>query len=423
MSVLIGTGTGSFGIATLYPASTNPMWVTTADFNTDGKMDIALANYGQQSPAYYGIYVYSGTGTGTFAPARNFGSTIWTVPANPTSIVSDDFNNDAKPDLAMSNYAYNSVSVLNSYIPAAVNCPMPMRIVMMGASGTFGFGASVFDSAYAYRFRRFILDSINGFIDVVNLSHAGYTTYAIQPTGYGAPAAYPVDTTRNITKVLAMNPDAVIINFVTNDAGALFALDTTKNNFLRVTNLLKAANIPFWITTTQPRNYTGDPAATITQKKNLGINMRDTIIKYYPTNYIEAYLGFAAANGDILAMYDCGDNTHLNDAGHRLLFNNAKAKKIPNAVCSIIMGVNSSSLGSEGSNIYPNPSKGIFTIESVQEISQIEIVDVLGKLVLQSNINKMKTEINLTTSPKGIYFVRITASDKTISTMKIVITD
>ena len=73
--------------------------------------------------------------------------------------------------------------------------------------------------------------------------------------------------------------------------------------------------------------------------------------------------------------------------------------------------------------IFPNPSSGIFTVISEEEITSIEIYNVLGE-----NISPLspgtgaggEVEINLSTQPKGIYFVQIN-SEKGSITKKIVI--
>src|SRR6185436_7850087 len=340
ISVLMGTGAGGFSAAVNYATGTTSWLITNADFNTDGKIDLAVANVGSGN-----VSVLLGTGCGNFGAASNFASTVWTLSPNPISLISADFNGDSKPDLAVANNssAYNSLSMLLSYIPAVGSCPAPMRIVLLGASTTFGFGASEFDSAYAYRFRRFIIDSVNCYSEIINLAHAGYTTYAIQPTGYPAPGAYPVDTERNITKAISLNPDGVIFNFTTNDVNALINLDTTKNNFLRATNMLNTLGIPYWVTTTQPRNFTGDPPATIAQKKQMLLDLRDTLIMLYPQNYIESYVGFAAVNGDLLPQYDSGDHTHFNNAGHQLLFERVKDKGIHSSLCCDVLTCSNSS--------------------------------------------------------------------------------
>src|SRR6185312_13445753 len=44
VSILLGNGAGSFGAAANYPVGTFPYTVITADFNGDGNLDLATAN-------------------------------------------------------------------------------------------------------------------------------------------------------------------------------------------------------------------------------------------------------------------------------------------------------------------------------------------------------------------------------------------
>src|SRR5439155_1678058 len=100
--ILLGTGTGSFSSATNFSAGTNPISVAVADFNGDGKVDLAVVN-----AASTNVSILLGTGTGSFSPAANFA-----VGSNPFSVVVGDFNGDGKPDLATANNTSNDVSIL-----------------------------------------------------------------------------------------------------------------------------------------------------------------------------------------------------------------------------------------------------------------------------------------------------------------------
>ena len=81
--------------------------MTVGDFNGDGKPDLAVANTS-------GFYVSTvslllGTGMGTFAPKVDY-----PTGGGPYSVATGDFNGDGKPDLAVANenlYS-NTVSVL-----------------------------------------------------------------------------------------------------------------------------------------------------------------------------------------------------------------------------------------------------------------------------------------------------------------------
>src|SRR5208283_1060890 len=86
-----------------YSTTANPYFVCNADFNNDGETDLATANYGSND-----VSVLLGTGTGSFSTATHF-----TAGTNPYSICSADFNMDGNADLAVANYnGSNSVSIL-----------------------------------------------------------------------------------------------------------------------------------------------------------------------------------------------------------------------------------------------------------------------------------------------------------------------
>lgn len=70
--------------------------------------------------------------------------------------------------------------------------------------------------------------------------------------------------------------------------------------------------------------------------------------------------------------------------------------------------------------VSPNPSSGIFTVTSEQEITAIEIYNVLGEKIFKSEMRDKKYEIDLSAQTKGIYFIKVITGDK-VSTQKIII--
>ncbi|MCD6065756.1 MAG: Alkaline phosphatase [Bacteroidetes bacterium] len=105
VSVLLGTGTGSFNPFVNYISSVGAvcMGITSADFDTDGIIDLAVPNNAQNTAS-----VLIGSGTGTFATGVAF-----LVQTVPLGITQGDFNNDLQPDLAIVNLGSGgSISVL-----------------------------------------------------------------------------------------------------------------------------------------------------------------------------------------------------------------------------------------------------------------------------------------------------------------------
>ena len=102
VSVLLGNGAGGFAAAVNFGAGEGARSITTGDFNADGKIDIATANSGSTST----VSVLLGDGTGGFAAAVNLGTA-----SAVRCVTTGDFNADGKLDLATANSASNNVSL------------------------------------------------------------------------------------------------------------------------------------------------------------------------------------------------------------------------------------------------------------------------------------------------------------------------
>jgi hypothetical protein len=104
IGVFPGNGDGTFGAQTTYAcgADAHHNSVTAADFTGDGKLDLATASsWGSE------VYIFAGNGNGTFASC-----TSSPTASRPLSMTTGDFNKDGRPDLATANDWGISVTVL-----------------------------------------------------------------------------------------------------------------------------------------------------------------------------------------------------------------------------------------------------------------------------------------------------------------------
>ncbi|CAF3375562.1 unnamed protein product [Rotaria socialis] len=105
ISLLFGTENGSFVSRTpLSTASSRPIFVYASDLNNDTAVDIVTVNYGTHS-----ISVFYGYGNGAFSEPDSYSTGY---DSFPLAVVSGDFNNDHKIDLAIANYGTNTVWIL-----------------------------------------------------------------------------------------------------------------------------------------------------------------------------------------------------------------------------------------------------------------------------------------------------------------------
>ena len=103
-----GATTPTFATKVDFTTGSTPRSVSIGDFNGDGKLDLAVANYTNSNNASILLNTTAtGATTPTFNPKVDF-----TTGSGSTSVSIGDFNSDNKPDLAVSNQNGASVSIL-----------------------------------------------------------------------------------------------------------------------------------------------------------------------------------------------------------------------------------------------------------------------------------------------------------------------
>ena len=102
VTVLLGAGDGTFKTSQTLATGSRPSAVVTADFNSDGKLDLAVANSSGSV-----LTMFFGNGDGTFTKAPDVATNT-----TPFWIVVADFNRDGQPDMAVGDLSTGSIAIL-----------------------------------------------------------------------------------------------------------------------------------------------------------------------------------------------------------------------------------------------------------------------------------------------------------------------
>jgi len=105
--ILLGDGAGRFTGSGTYPVGHGPVDVRAADLNGDGMLDLSIANnsrYG--TPGQGDVSILLGNGGGTFRPEIRVSAGPY-----PTATFMADFNGDGKEDLAVTNGGSDDLSI------------------------------------------------------------------------------------------------------------------------------------------------------------------------------------------------------------------------------------------------------------------------------------------------------------------------
>ena len=236
VATLLGNGDGTFQAARYFPAGQNPSSIAAADFNGDGKVDLAAA-----SSVTGTIAVLAGDGDGTLGGPASYGNG-GDSQAVPVSLFALDLNGDGRPDLAVANEGF--VTVPNSSISTLLNtgtgfkpafkAPLPLALI---------------PSYLAYT------DLNNdGYVDLVAVSESASATIVMFGKGDGtfqSPVTYAAGDSAASVAVLSLVSGVSLV--ITPDI---------------VENML-------WFTTVSPRGVLGFPTLNLVGGMPTGVATAD----------------------------------------------------------------------------------------------------------------------------------------------------
>ena len=346
VSVLLGTGTGSFLPATSFWSGFAPASITSADFNGDGFADFATAN-----PQLEQVWVSLGNGAGNFGAASSF-----TVGGYPSSVISADFNGDGKVDLATANGDSNNVSIL-----------------LGNGTGSFATATSFTAGIWSW--------------SDPDANHNGGVATSLITADFNGDSKADLAVAHNDTNIISI--------LLGNGAGSFgpvsnFSVDAKPSP----SQMISA-------------DFNGDGKTDLATA--------NTFIGVFPnlvitSNTLSVLLGNGAGSFGTPTSYTVGDRPNWVISAD---FNGDGKADLAAADTAVSVLLNCTAMGIEKVtdndviNIYPNPGNGNFVIESTNATKQtVQLFDINGRLVFTQSISG-KTMIDASTLNEGVYNISI----------------
>lgn len=388
VSVLLGTGSGSFGAITNFSSlSGYASEILIKDFNNDGNVDLALTN-----PVIDSVSILLGTGTGSFSPAVSYAA-----GSGPVSVTCADFNGDSKPDLAVANGSSNDVSVLIG-------------------TGDGSFVNPVFSAIGSGPYSITTLDfNLDGKIDLASANHASNFVSILLGNGNGSFAAA-------INYTTSTGASDVLSGDFNNDGKADLGIVNDNNNYIGI--LLNCSTTPTCIATVTDSLYQVAPLTwNIVPQYSSQVNNAiwywgdgTSSAGLYPSH---TYSVAGEYNICVTVYTSCGDSTSTcrNDSIYK--YNNTATMVQINVISNITTGVNTEKTYNTFS-IYPNPAKEQITLEFTDASEQtLQIFDLNGKEVLSGNFKSISV-VDIGSLSAGVYTINVKNNNSSL-TQKLVI--
>lgn len=196
------------------------------------------------------------------------------------------------------------------------------RIVMMGSSTAAGTGASAPQFSVFGRLQSY---------------YSTHTWHNVAVPGRTTFQALDVLVSGNIYEALAFNPDIILASYPSNDVANGFTNTATINNLMSLQTIAAANGVEIFFLGTQPRDFPDEARRIQLSTQN------DLILSTFSTKAIDVYPQLVRAGGFIGldVRYVDGNNNpdgiHVNDEGHRRIFDAVVANNIFNNLLPIII--------------------------------------------------------------------------------------
>lgn len=382
VSLVLSTSSNSYALPLNTGISIKPGTLHSADINNDGNMDLVILPTDSMRLAF----AY-GNGNGTFTNTIKYN-----ILDFPWAITSADLNNDGFTDFAV--------------------CTLTSGFYVFNSNGSSSYTPSYYPAQA-------------GFILIDDYNNDGLNDLHIHDNNMGP---YFMKNNGNGLFVFETNaPIAGGQSFDLNNDGLNDLIGLSSGSLVISLNL---GNFNFGTP-----SLSNTPAQSISGMASGDINSdgkKDIVISEYYGGKIAIHLN--SGLGGFLApiVYTTSPNIiFMESITSADVDNNGKADiivSVDNTFSGIYViynclttKINETTGISKNVELFPNPSSGLFYINSDIDIKSIEILDINCKIINKKEINL--NEIDIREKENGIYFLRIKTANGDIRNFKLVKTD
>jgi hypothetical protein len=394
--IFLNTGAGNFGTAISFTLAPNayPNSITNADFNGDGFIDLVTANNDASTNC---VSLLLGNGAGSFGSPTNY-----TISTTPNLIISEDFNGDSNADLAISDRTSNNVSIL-----------LGTGVGSFGTPTTFSVNSNPYTILSADFNRDGKKDLIAGNNNVLSV---------LLGTGTGSFSA-PINSA-----VLYSPSNPITISDFNGDT----ILDIAAADYSNWTSSVYVifGNGTGGFANPQGFNNSSDFPVSISSADYNGDGKNDVVASYGNAINLSVFLGDGTGNFSLT-----GTMGSQGTDPRSLLNADFNSDNIPDIAvgntnesdvtvflnCINTIGIGDLSYNKEQIIISPNPNTGQFSIETNSTKRQsVKVFDVNGRIVLSQHISG-NASIDATNLDEGIYTLTISSSEHTVNKKLVIV--
>jgi hypothetical protein len=321
-STLGNITTGSFASKVDFTAGTNPWGVVITDVDGDGKLDIAVSNFGSNTVSVFRNTSTTGSITsGSFAAKADFATGSY-----PVGLAAGDIDGDGKSDLVVANSGANTVTVfMNTSSYGSINSGSFAAKVDF-TTGSYPIGVVVGDLDGDGKPEVVVANNTNNSISVLrNTSTVGTVT----TTSLAAKVDFTVGTSPYFLAMGDADGDGKVDLAVTNSGGSTISIlkNTTTAGSITTGSLASAVS---YTTASSPRgvgfaDFDGDgkPDLAVANAGSVSISVLRNTVTLAPPPIITS---FSPSSGPVgTTMTIAGTNFNTTAGANKVYFGSVKA--------------------------------------------------------------------------------------------------